>query len=98
VGSSRSQVEGGRVNNLTELELKILQHCADKGYTYAALNGNHVRVLEGGIKPILVGSMHRVESDEDTYFGETIFVPGLFKDVGYEVIELKDIQEQLSLF
>ncbi|HAM79578.1 hypothetical protein [Ornithinibacillus bavariensis] len=86
------------MNNLSELELKILQHCANKGYTYAALNGSHVRVLEGNERPILKGAMHRVESDKETYFGETLFIPGLFQDVGYEVIELKDVTEQLSLF
>lgn len=74
------------MGDFSELELQILLYCKNQGYRYAAVNDGHVRVMKTNTKPVLVGNMYRVDSENGTtYFGETLFVPGLFKQTGYLV-------------
>ena len=84
------------MRNLTTLEIDILLHCKRQGYKYAALNGNHVRVLDK--KPYLIGTMHRYLRDDGvTVLGDSLYIPGLFNDVGYGVIKLSDLAKQITL-
>lgn len=67
------------MGDFSELELQILLYCKNQGYRYAAVNDGHVRVMKTNTK-------YRVDSENGTtYFGETLFVPGLFKQTGYLV-------------
>jgi hypothetical protein len=87
------------VEQISDLELTILHHCLERGYKYATFNGGHVRVLDTDKEPELKGGMYRVELDDDsTYFGDTLFVPGLFNTKEYKVIELSTLSFQDSLF
>jgi len=83
---------------LTHLEKELLIYCYQIGYKWAALNGQNVRVLRTDERPVLSGAMHHVKCiDGTTVLGDPIIVPRLFRDVGYYVIDLSEIQQQMTL-
>lgn len=87
------------MRELTDLENRILIHCMEQGYKWAALNDNHLRLFEQNEKPFLKGSMYRIYTKEGwTILGTAINVPGLFQNTGYRLIELSKIEFQQSLF
>ena len=96
------------MRGLTELEWSILEQCQKEGYTYVALNDGHARAFDTDEKPYLKGGMYRIETEQYnpqydesyslTIFGEVLFVPGLFKDTGYHVIDLNKLTVQGKLF
>lgn len=86
------------MRELTRLEKEVLLHIFDEGYLYVCFNGNHARALNTKKKPILAGGMYRTyEDDGRTYLGQTIWIPGLFEDVGYGILERKDVEIQETL-
>jgi len=84
---------------LTELETELLVYCYKNGFNWAAFNGQSIRVFDTEEKPHLNYRAHQVKtSDGMTILGSPIHVPGLFRDVGYYVLDLSEIQQQISLF
>ena len=88
-----------KARKLTHLEKELLIYCCETGYKWAAFNGQSVRVFDTDKKPHLNYRVHLVKRDDGmTVLGNPIIVPGLFKDVGYYVLDLSEIQQQISLF
>jgi len=88
-----------KARKLTHLEKELLIYCYQTGYKWAALNGQSVRVFDTDKKPHLNHRVHLVKRDDGmTELGAPIIVPKLFKDVGYYVLDLSEIQQQISLF
>ena len=83
---------------LTELETELLVYCYKKGFNWAAFNGQSIRVFDTEEKPELNYRSHQVRGEDGmTILGSPIHVPGLFRDLGYHVIKLSDIKQQLTL-
>ena len=83
---------------MTSLERQIIEHLSKLGYTYLAINGNHARVFDTEEKPVLKGSLYRIEKDDWTINGQTIFIPGIFESGKFELVDLKQISIQETLF